>query len=160
MANIKFDPIRVNFSTNKNKFDYPDFLEIVTKERMIELFSSVFHNPTTDLKLKDSKILSISEIEEIDGKFYSKIQFSRTIVVKESSRDDEDHEVTLAKYAEVFGKEDVSYDEEIDRFLILSEVNAVAISNDGTTLWSFISISKSQRDFLKGFLPKEILDNI
>jgi DNA-directed RNA polymerase subunit beta len=41
MANIKFDPVRINFSTNKNKFDYPDFLEI-----QLESFRNFFQLET------------------------------------------------------------------------------------------------------------------
>ncbi len=42
MANVKFDPVRVNFTSNQNKFDYPDFLEI-----QLESFRNFFQLETT-----------------------------------------------------------------------------------------------------------------
>lgn len=42
MANINFDPVRVDFTSNRHKFDYPDFLEI-----QLESFKNFFQLETT-----------------------------------------------------------------------------------------------------------------
>ena len=54
MANIKFDPIRVNFSTNQNKFDYPDFLEI-----QLESFTNFFQLETVPDRRADEGLFKV-----------------------------------------------------------------------------------------------------
>ena len=54
MANIKFDPIRVNFSSNHNKFDYPDFLEI-----QLESFTNFFQLETAPDRRADEGLFKV-----------------------------------------------------------------------------------------------------
>jgi DNA-directed RNA polymerase subunit beta len=54
MANIKFDPKRINFSSNNNKFDYPDFLEI-----QLESFTNFFQLETVPDRRTDEGLFKV-----------------------------------------------------------------------------------------------------
>ena len=141
----------------------PDFFDLIPKEELIKVMEETFNNPNMDFEIKDSKILSVSDIEKIEEKFYSKLRYSSNMSIKmntEEALTDENKEMTLNLFKLNFGSENVSYDEQTAKYQINSEQNAISISENGINSWKFLVVEEKQRAILEQFIPKKILDSI
>ena len=141
----------------------PDFFELVPKEQIVKAMVETFNNPKMAFEIYDSEILTVSDIEKVEEKFYSKLRYSSFMtikVIRDYEPTEESKNLTKGLFETTFGADNVSYDGKKDKFVVYVEKDVVAISENGATLWKFLVIEEEQRSILKNFIPKEILDSI
>ncbi len=143
----------------------PDELfEIMPRDQFISVMEKVFNDPQIEMHIKDPKILSIGEVEEIKGKHYAFMTYSNILTMKFDNSDAESDEekkmrVEIIKqtFAQAIGEGKVKFNEQTEVFDIYSEKNVYAISKDGKTDWRFIVLEEKQKPFLDKFLPRQLI---
>ena len=145
----------------------PEFFEIVPKSQMIALMEQTFNNPSMEIEIKNTKILTINDAQKIENKFYSLLTYSNQMNMKINSEKEETANETkmiinLTKLSleQTFGSENVKYNEETEFFEIQSQKDVYGISENGKVDWKFLVIEKEQKVILDKLLPKELSEKI
>jgi len=153
---------------NKSMDYAPDELfEIMPRDQFISVMEKVFNDPQIEMHIKDPKVLSVGEVEEIKGKHYAFMTYSNVLTMKFNNSDAESDEekkmrVEIIKqtFAQAMGEGKVKYNEQTEIFDIYSEKDVYAISKDGKTDWRFIVLEEKQKPVLDKFLPKQLIRRI
>ncbi len=137
--------------------------DIIPKEQMIMVMKQAFNNPDIEIKLLDPKILKINDAEKIEGKFYALLTYSNIMQMRYYSDEDETEDeaqmrtdITKLSLEKMFGKKNVSFDEETSFFEIYVKKDVYAISTNGQNEWKFLAIEEKQKPLLEKLLPKQL----
>lgn len=143
----------------------PEFFEIFPKSQIVKLMEQIFNDPSLELTLSDPKILSIGDLEEIEGKFYVSLSYSNKMRMKIHGEKNEEEDaktmrfsLTKASLNQTFGDENVTFNETTEFFEIIAQKEAYAISNNGLTDWKFLVAEKNQQFILEKLLPKALFE--
>ena len=139
--------------------------EVASREELAAAFSLVLNNKDFKAAILDYKVLDITAPEKIDGQFYSALRYSTTMTMfftppDEESAGDKALRLTRLKtaFANAFGSEHVSLNEQTGVFTMTPAKKSYAISANGTTEWKFVNVESSQRIIMEKLLPKQILE--
>ena len=158
----------VNMEFEKSmEYITPEFFEIIPKSQLITLMEQTFNNPSMEFEIKNPKILSVNDSQQIENKYYSLLTYSNQMNMKINNEEEETEDekkmrinMTKLSFEQTFGAENVKYNEETDCFEIQSQKDVYAISENGKTDWKFLVIEKKQKMILNKILPKELADKI
>ncbi len=139
--------------------------EVASREQLSAAFSLLLNNKDFKATMLDYKMLDIEMPEEIDGLFYSALKYRTTMTMIFTPPDEEsdvDKAIRLtrfkAAFANAFGSDNVSLDEETGLFTMTPVKKSYAISSNGQHTWKFVNVEASQRLIMEKLLPKKILD--
>ena len=145
----------------------PEFFEIVPKSQMIKLMEQTFNNPGMTIEIKNPKILTIEDSQNIKDKFYSLLTYSNQLNMRihnetEETADETTMRINMTKLSleQTFGSENVTYNSTTDFFEIQSQKNVYGISKNGETDWKFLVLEKDSKIILDKILPKELPEKI
>lgn len=158
----------VNMKFEKSmEYIAPEVFEIVPRSQMIKLMEQTFNDPTTEFQIKNPKVLTVSDSQKIENKYYSLLTYSSQMNMKinneeEETEDENKMRINMTKLSleQTFGSENVRYNEETDFFEIQSKKDAYGISENGETDWKFLVIDKNQKMILDKILPTELAEKL
>lgn len=150
------------------EFMLPEFFEIIPKSQMILLMKQTYNNPDIEFEMDKPKDILIGDVKKIEGKYYSKINYSFNIKMKFNNTEKSDvveenkltqnlMKLTLEKS---FGTGNVKFDEQTEFYDIHSIKDAYGVSIDGESDWKFVIVEKKQKFILEKILPKELTENL
>lgn len=147
-----------------------EVFDIVPREQMVTMMSSVMNTKEIDFKFGDFNIQSLQDEISIDEKSYVILDYVSDMSMKfnapegEEAPSEEDvkmqNMMILASFEVQFGKGNVTLNEETGFFDIKAIKKAVAIKKKDETSWKFIVVEKGQPFLLKQILPAEILEKV
>jgi len=153
----------------ERSMDYilPEFFELIPREQMVSAMQQAFNDPSIQIELISPRVNNIDDTQEIEGRFYSLLNYSNQMNMKmpgeEGETDDEKKgriDYMRETFEGVFGKENVAYNEDDDAFEIQAKKDVYAISADGKTGWKFLAVEKEQKVILEKLLPEQLIDEI
>ncbi len=154
----------------EGKFDqsldyiYPSLFELVPRETMLQIVTSMFSNPMMDIKMGKIDIQEITDPKIIEEKYYSIIYFDSEMEMKLNLPDsiDQNFANTQLKtdFDQSFGEDNVSFNEETGYFFVKAASKAVAVSADGKSDWKFLNIMDNQEALMRMVLPAELADEV
>jgi len=158
----------VNMEFEKSmEYITPEFFEIVPKSQMIKLMEQTFNNPAMEIEIKNPKILTVNDSQNIENKYYSLLTYSNQMNMKingeeSETADEKTTRINLTKLSleQTFGSENVKYNDETGFFEIQSQKEVYAFSENGESDWKFLVIEKKQKMILDKLLPKELAEKI
>lgn len=144
-----------------------EFFEIIPKEQMILVMEKAFSNPEMEFELMSPKVDEISEVEKIGDKLYVLLSYSSPMKMKfinseEKDKGEDELRINMLKMSlkQMFGSENVKYNEETEFFNIVAKKQAYAISTNGKSDWKFLVIEKKQKFILDKLLPAQLVEKI
>jgi hypothetical protein len=154
----------VNLEFEESMEYLPESLfDIIPKDQMLMVIKQAFNNPDIEIKLLDPKILKINDAEKIEDKFYALLTYSNIMKMRYISEEDETEDeaqmrtdITKLSLEKMFGKKNVSFDEETSFFEIYVKKDVYAISTNGQNQWKFLAIEENQKQLLEKLLPKQL----
>ena len=165
---LNYNNLIIKKDFNKSMAYLPEeFFEIIPKEQMIMVMEKTFSNPEMEFELKSPKIDEISEVEKIGDKFYVLLTYSSPMKMKFTNSEEQEEgenklRINMLKMSmeQMFGSENVKYDEETEFFDIVAKKQAYAISGNGKSDWRFLVIEKKQKFILDKLLPAQLVEKI
>ena len=137
---------------------YEPFFEIMPKEKVIEMLERTFNDTAISISFGASEILNVKNYKKINEEFYSLLSYSSITNMKFNT--EMKNEFMLHAYQLQFGKKNVKYNNSTNTYEIYVEKKVYAISDNGKTNWTFLTINKYQKDLLRKLLPKQIVNSI
>jgi hypothetical protein len=165
---IEYNKLIINKEFEKSMNFVPvEVFELVPKAQMIRVMETTFNNSEMEFELESPKIINISDVENIEDRFYSLLQYSSLMKMKlkrDMAETEEEQKLTMnltkATFQKAYGSENVEYDEKTGFYNVIVKKQAYAISNDGKGNWKFLVVEKKQKPFLDKLLPKRLIDKI
>ncbi|RYY34129.1 MAG: hypothetical protein EOP46_14420 [Sphingobacteriaceae bacterium] len=152
---------------NKDFHKMADYIteEVFTylaKDDYIRLMQKTFNSPDFDITIKDPKLVTIGDVQNIKGKYYSIVDYSNLLNIKLKPENDGLANTMAVKRSleSGFGAVNVNYDEKAKLFVIHMKSKMCAISADGVNNWKFVALEANLKPMLGKFLPVEILKAI
>ena len=152
--------IQLSFEDFEKSLDYTpeEVFETISKEEMI-LIHEYGSNQLKGIYLKSAPIMiNISETIKIENTNYVKFQSSYKIQIDLNISDNVEENISYFKssYEEIYGSENITFDQETYTFEINQIVNMIAIS-ENLKNWKFVSIDNVDLNYLH-FIPKQLFE--
>lgn len=145
---------------------YPKFFELAPRDLMLNVLKQSFNDPSFNIELKDSEILAISDMKKADSVAYYKVSYSFLMLMQYVESEDEpfpDKEtirLTQDAFSEMYGKENVSFDEVKMRFSMKAKKEMLVLKTDNQQEWKVLGIEANLKPLLKRILPKKIVEEL
>ena len=145
-----------------------ELFNVMTKEQFVGMLDMMMNNPQLEIEMAVPDITSISEVMEVEGKFYAiletksvqKLRFFDTNGQVAKLADSPVAQQTHAAWKTQLGEENVAYDEESGFFTLSVSPKALAISSDGKTSWKFLTVDESSRAMIKQIIPEAVMSKL
>jgi len=144
-----------------------ELFTIAPKEQMLEFMKTSFSNPQMEIIMTVPEILSIGDPQKVEEKYFAIIESSSFQKLKffdatgiAEAKDSPVVTQNKAGFENLFGAENVNYNEETGYFEIKVIQKSVAISKDGKAGWKYLAVDKSLYPILGQLLPQTIIDQV
>lgn len=158
---IFFDNIKDKKIENAVDFIYPKYLDLITREHMINILNFSYNNPAFKIEIQHFKIDNIDKPELIHNEYFSIATYSFEMKFKVDLNSIPNAESIKQKVKDAmiskYGKENVATFDNNDSYMINAHMKTCAISNDGKE-WKFLILDKKYKSELINILPQRILD--
>jgi DNA replication initiation complex subunit (GINS family) len=142
-------------------FIYPEFFKVIPRITMEETFKKTFDDPSMEIKMWDLKYFNIQETKEFAEILSSKASYSMMMSMKfkdqEAIPENEDN-VVLNMFQNMYGKENVKYSFEENKFTIFSKKELFLISKKEPVDWKILGIEPNFKGIYKKILPEKMLE--
>ena len=145
----------------------PEFFEIYPKEQILKLMEDTFNNPAFAYEIKNTRIDSVGQVQEIEEKHYALLTYSNQMNIRFTSEGEESQDQEKSRLAQTrisleqtFGSNNVKYNPATEFFEVQAQKNVYAISEDGNTNWKFLMVDKTQKPVMDQLLPSQLANKI
>jgi hypothetical protein len=124
------------------------------------------NDPSLEIVLKNSKILSIAKPKHLDTLSYSKVKYSFEMSLKYLETpdnplpNDETLNFTLGIFKNMYGDENVKLDSANKKFEIFAEKELLMLKSKSVESWKVLGLEKNLLPILKKILPTEIIEDL
>lgn len=141
---------------------YPPMFDLVPRETMHQAMSQFYADTSVTADFKDFIPGNVSELMVIEDVHYALIEYDYTLYMKFAQHQEEESSsaMTLATFNQVYGEENVSFDEDDKSFLIKIHSQLYAILDPAYEKWTFLEKKDGMGPLLEQLLPKEVLDKL
>ncbi|WP_159023604.1 hypothetical protein [Formosa sp. L2A11] len=153
----------------EKSMDYitPDFFEVVPKANMLAAIKQSYNKKDVEVKILNSKIVSVADAEHIEGKDYALVTYSDQMNIKINNENEETESqkearinLTKVTFDQSFGAENVVYNKDTEFFEVKTVKQAYAISDDGKATWKFLMFEKNLKTILVKVLPPSLMEKL
>ncbi|MCJ7935796.1 MAG: hypothetical protein MUW56_19755 [Chryseobacterium sp.] len=156
-----FENIKEKDIDNAVNFIYPKYLAAITREQMFKILNLSYNNPAFMTDIQRFKVDQVEKPELIGKEYFSVTHYSFTMKFKVDWKVIHDAELVKEKMNEAvissYGKDNVTYFNNGDYYIINAHKKACAVSTDQKD-WKFLIIEKEYRPELVNILPEKILE--
>lgn len=147
-------------------FMYPKFFEIFPREAMSKALNQSFNDPSLEIMLKNSKIISIEEPKQIDTLTFSKVKYSFEMSLKYIETpenplpDDETLNITFNIFKNMYGDDKVKLDNSAKKFEIFTQKEMLMLKSKSVESWKVLGLEKNLMPILEKILPAKIIEKL
>lgn len=157
------------------EYMYPPLFEIFPKDMLIAAFNQIKEDPTTVISFGESTISHISPSVTDKKVKYHLIDYSYDMSMVMKMEEEEESADSLATENEIdfdmnqfmlemleaqFGKGNVEYTPEENKYVIFTEGEMYAIKDPEYDGWKFLEKKKEMMDTMEKILPKKVLKKL
>jgi len=143
---------------------YPKLFTLMSKEQMLKVLKATVNNPLLEVEFGEFKLLKAGAPQKIENQYYSLIDYSVVIKMKVKTKNEKQRETMnnrmLLGLQKQFGEENVSLNRVTGYFEVKSEKKAVAISKDGKSKWTFLTVEPNQKLMMEKILPSSVVEEL
>lgn len=134
---------------------YPPIFKMMSKENMIMIMEQM-NNLGVKMTTQFLGIDHLSKVVKHGNLKYCDIQYNGKIKVVLSGLMSQGSALLQPQFEKEFGKENVTYKEKENIFLIQAKRSMIAIAPKKSNEWKYIDINSPQAKGLKGLVPHEV----
>lgn len=147
------------------EFLHPGVFEIAPKEMLIEMMDNVYKDTTVFMSFGAMRIDSLTNFMTVESGKYCLIHHNFDLTMQMLPTGDTDiltdelYNSAAATYPfikQIYGEENVEFDEKNASFKILVASQTFAINDEKTDGWKFIEAKKESHIILKNILPESV----
>ena len=145
---------------------YPKFFELIARDLMVKTLDQSMKNPSLEILLMDSKVLDISDLKTVDSVTYSKVGYSFVMTLKYVASDDnplpDDDAIAMTDniFKEMYGAENVSFNNEEKKFRVFIKKEMLALKNPSLKDWKVLGFENNMIPMLMKILPSGIIADL
>ena len=162
--NTYFDLLMSGDYEKATDFIAEELMDFVSKEIMVQMMEQAFNSPEIDIELKMPTDFEIKKPKKIEGKYYALMKYENSMKMGLNSEEGETEEDKQSQASLLhsllearFGKGNVNYDEETQKYEVTALKEACAISANGKDGWKFLIFDDDKKAFMEQLLPKKLL---
>lgn len=150
----------------KATLDYihPKVFEMVPREMLEEQIVKAFEDSAVKIRMKGFEIDKISKVLTKDDVRFARVDYHLTMSIQlveevEASSADDDN-FMLEIYQGMYGKKNVTFDEDTNTYTMIVKTSLFAIGDPGIGSWKMIENKKGGEALLKMIIPQKIYKKI
>ena len=143
------------------KYSYPEMKEYIEEGENIKYFKESFSDrDEVKIKFSNPEINSISDIYQIENKYYSIVDYSNILIFDFSDKSEKSSTMHKKILEYAYGKGNVYYFEKEKHFKVLVLKKIIARLDNATDGWKFLVLHEGSMKLIREILPNIILEKI
>lgn len=138
---------------------YPKLFDIISKEQMRLVFLQM-EEMEMEMQTDFNKVERISEVINYESLKFCRVYYNGGLSIKIRGLMLENKELLKQSFIDTYGRENVEYDDEDNKFEIEARKSMIAISKIDSNQWSYIEYNEQQDEVLKLLIPDKVLAQI
>lgn len=143
---------------------YPKLFTVVPKDQMLNTLKTTMENPMMEIKFGDLSITDVQKAKKVGSEYFAILKYKTSMQLKLKAQSPEMakmmNQQLMTGFTQKYGAENVSLDEASGFFTVKLSETAVAVSNDGKSNWTYLSLQEGQEQLMAQILPQEIFSQI
>lgn len=158
-----FDALEVGDYGKMLDMVHPKLYEFTSKESMLELFEGMLNDPEVRMSMHNYKVVKVSDRVKHEGVNYALVDYEFVLTISFNTEiDDGDatYEVILTTYQNMYGKDNVSFDDTRKSYFIHQDAQMFAIYDPAIGTWKFFENSPEMSVLLDAVVPPTVVDQL
>ncbi len=168
-----FDEYAVHVINKDNtklvEYLHPGLFDLAPKEFFIKMMDEAYGDSTININFSEMIVDGISEPVVMEGNKYALIDHNFDIKMQMLPADDSPEAkeenagaaaLSLPMFHQVYGEENVKFDEETVTFTIHSASETIAVNDEKSNGWKFLENKEDTKPLIANILPAAVLEKL